>query len=67
MPNHSTREEPQVSAEQKQELEHWLRRPKTSRAMALRARIILASATGASLERYCESISDSVHQLRSSP
>lgn len=48
MPNHFTREELALSAEQKQELERWLRRPKTSQALALRARIILASAAGSS-------------------
>jgi transposase len=47
MPNHFTREKPDVSPEQRQELERWLRRPKTSQALALRARIILASESGA--------------------
>lgn len=43
MPNHYTRQKPEVSAEQKAELERWLRRSKTSQALALRARIVLAS------------------------
>ena len=48
MPNHHTREVPEVSEEQKQELSGWLRRKKTAQALALRARIVLASADGKS-------------------
>ena len=31
---------------QREELERWVRRPKTAQALALRARIVLASAAG---------------------
>ena len=37
-----------VTNEERQSLEQWSRRPKTSQALALRARIILACATGKS-------------------
>ncbi len=46
MPNHYTREIPEVSQEQRKELHGWLRRRKTAQALALRARIILQSAEG---------------------
>lgn len=42
MPNHFTRQKPSISPEQRAELERWLRRPKTSQALAQRARIIVA-------------------------
>ena len=48
MANHFTRENPTLSVEQQAVLERWVRRPKTSQALALRARIILASAAGES-------------------
>jgi transposase len=48
MANHFTRQKPAISAEQKQELERWLRRPKTSQALAQRARIILACESATS-------------------
>ena len=48
MPNHHTREVPELSEDQRQELQRWLRRQKTAQALALRARIILESASGAS-------------------
>ena len=48
MPNHFTRQKPEISAEEREELQRWVRRPKTSQALALRARIILASEGGAS-------------------
>ena len=48
MPNHHTREIPEPSPEQQEELERWLRRPKTAQALALRARIVLESAKGKS-------------------
>ncbi len=48
MPNHHTREIPEPSPEQREELERWLRRPKTAQALALRARIVLESAEGKS-------------------
>ena len=48
MPGHFTRQKPEISAEERGELERWLRRPKTSQALALRARIVLASEGGGS-------------------
>ena len=48
MPNHHTREIPQLSEDQRQELQRWLRRRKTAQALALRARIVLESASGKS-------------------
>ena len=48
MPNHYTREVPEVSDAQRQELEGWLRRRTTAQALALRARIVLQSAAGRS-------------------
>lgn len=47
MPNHFTRQKPEITAEQREELQRWLRRPKTSQALAFRARIVLASEGGA--------------------
>src|SRR5262245_4310030 len=44
--NHFTRERPAISSAQQDELERWVRRPKTSQALALRARIVLACAAG---------------------
>src|SRR6516164_3992779 len=34
MPGHFTRRKPEISAEERGELERWLRRPKTSQALA---------------------------------
>ena len=48
MANHHTRTVPQLSAGERAELEQWVRRPKTSQALALRARIVLAGAAGES-------------------
>jgi DNA-binding CsgD family transcriptional regulator len=48
MPNHFTRQKPEISAKEREELQRWVRRPKTSQALAQRARIILASEGGAS-------------------
>ena len=42
MANHHTREKPEITAEQKEELGRWARRPKTAQALAFRARIVLA-------------------------
>jgi len=42
MPNHFTRQKPEITPEQREELQRWLRRPKTSQALAQRARIVLA-------------------------
>ena len=48
MANHHTRAVPQLSASEREELERWVRRPKTSQALARRARIVLAGAAGES-------------------
>ena len=48
MANHHTRAIPELATIQREELERWVRRPKTAQALALRARIVLASATGKS-------------------
>ena len=48
MANHYTRELPELSQEQEQELQRWLRRKKTAQALALRAQIVLESASGKS-------------------
>lgn len=48
MANHHTRQIPEPSEDQRQDLQRWLRRSKTSQALALRARIVLESAEGKS-------------------
>ena len=48
MANHHTRQVPALSADQREELQRWLRRGKTSQALASRARIVLACAEGGS-------------------
>ena len=48
MANHHTRAVPEIDDGQREELERWLRRSKTGQALALRARIVLASAGGES-------------------
>ena len=48
MANHYTRAVPEIDDGQREELERWLRRSKTGQALALRARIVLASAEGES-------------------
>ena len=48
MANHHIREMPDLSKAEAQELGNWARRPTTARALAPRARIILASAQGKS-------------------
>ena len=48
MANHHTRAVPEIDDGQREELERWLRRSKTGQALALRARIVLASAEGGS-------------------
>lgn len=47
MANHHTREKPEITAGQKEELGRWARRPKTAQALAFRARIVLACETEA--------------------
>ena len=48
MANHHTRAIPEITTVQREELERWVRRPKTAQALAQRARIVLATATGKS-------------------
>ena len=48
MANHHTRELPELSQEQEQELRRWLRRKKTAQALALRTQIVPESASGKS-------------------
>ena len=48
MANHHTRAVPEIDDGQREELERLLRRSKTGQALALRARIVLASAEGES-------------------
>ena len=48
MPNHHTRQKPQLSKEQSNQLQGWLRRRKTAQGLAFRARIVLACAAGES-------------------
>ncbi len=62
MANQPTRVSPQISDMQRQELNRWLRRQKTSQALALRARIIFQSAQGLSDQR----VADSLHTTRRS-
>lgn len=48
MANHHTRKVPELSAEQRSRLKGWVSRRKTGQGLALRARIILACASGRS-------------------
>ncbi len=48
MANHYTREIPRLSEKERDELQRWVRRPKTAQGLALRARMILASSEGQS-------------------
>lgn len=59
MPNHYTRNIPVLSNEERVELKRWVRRPKTSQALALRARIVLASAEGQSDQTIAEKLGNS--------
>ncbi len=54
MANHHTRQVPELSNDERQELQGWLRRSKTSQALALRARIVLACAEGVSDKAVAE-------------
>ena len=56
MPNHHTREAPQLTEAERADLERWIRRPKTSQSLALRARIVLASAEGLSDQAIAEKL-----------
>ncbi len=56
MANQPTRVSPQISDPQRQELNRWLRRQKTSQALALRARILLQSAQGRSDQQVADSL-----------
>ena len=57
MANHYTREIPTVSNDQREQLQRWLRRQKTSQALASRARIILNSAEGHSDQAVAQMLS----------
>ena len=59
MANHHTREVPELSNDERQELRRWLRRSKTSQALALRARIVLACAEGVSDKAVAERLGTS--------
>lgn len=48
MANHYTRETPILSEEEQQQLQRWVRRPKTAQGLSFRARIVLACAAGES-------------------
>ena len=48
MANHYTRQIPDLSEAQRQELQRWVRRSKTAQALVLRARIVLETAAGKS-------------------
>ena len=48
MANHHTRQIPDLSEAQRQELQRWVRRSKTAQALVLRARIVLETADGKS-------------------
>ena len=56
MANHHTREIPILSTDEKAQLERWIRRRNTAQALAMRARIVLASAEGLSDARVAEKI-----------
>ena len=56
MANHHTREVPQLTDEQTRELRRWLRRRKTAQGLALRARIVLACAEGASDQAVADAL-----------
>ena len=56
MANHHTREVPQLTKDQQQELQRWLRRRKTSQGLALRARIVLACAQGTSDQAVAQTL-----------
>ena len=59
MANHHTREVPELSNDERQELQRWLRGSKTSQALALRARIVLACAEGVSDKAVAERLGTS--------
>ena len=48
MANHYTRQIPDLSEAQRQQLQRWVRRSKTAQALVLRARIVLETAAGKS-------------------
>jgi len=56
MPNHYTRTIPELTDTERSDLQRWLRRRKTSQSLALRARIILASAEGLSDQLVAEKL-----------
>jgi hypothetical protein len=48
MANHYTRQIPDLSEAQRQQLQRWVTRSKTAQALVLRARIVLETAAGKS-------------------
>ncbi len=54
MANHHTREVPELSDDERQALQRWVRRRKTAQALAMRARIVLACAEGESDQAVAE-------------
>ena len=59
MANHYTRQIPDLSGAQRQELQRWVRRSKTAQALVLRARIVLETAAGKSdLQDGCDGLLD---------
>lgn len=57
MANHYTREIPTVTENQREQLQRWLRRQKTSQSLVLRAGIILSSADGHSDQAVDQTLS----------
>ena len=62
MANHYTRQIPDLSEAQRQELQRWVRRSKTAQALVLRARILHFTPTSASwinqVERWFAAITE---------
>ncbi|HVI79799.1 MAG TPA: helix-turn-helix domain-containing protein, partial [Candidatus Acidoferrum sp.] len=52
-----------MTAEEKQKLESWARRPKTTQRLALRARIILKCATGMLNQEVARELRLDVHTV----
>ena len=56
MPNHFTRQKPEISAEQRDELQRWLRRPKTSQALGPTGTDNLGQRRRVQRHRHCGAI-----------
>lgn len=56
MANHYTRDNPQPTDQEMEQLERWVRRRKTAQALALRARIIIHSASGFSDQQVADKL-----------